>query len=101
MRKEAEYLREVPELVPRLDRGFHEYVHRNSPAVPLLGYFALSGVAKYFEPVRHDTLATIDNLMGAIESSTMHWNTHDIDKRLGELAVEALEIQRHLLEGEI
>ena len=99
--KGAESLRETPELIPTIDRRLHEYIHRNSAIIPLLGHYALDYVNSKFQPVEGDTLASIDSLMETIESAGMHWKAHPIEQKLGELAVEALEIQRHLLEGEI
>lgn len=99
--KGAEKLRETPELIVTIDRRLHEYIHRNSTAIPLLGHYALDYVNSKFRPVEGDTLASLDSLMDTIESSTTHWKAHPIERGLGELAVRALEIQRHLIDGEI
>lgn len=101
LRPQAERLRETSELVPSIDVDLHNYIHRNSTAIPLLGHHALDYVSNSFKPVDGDTLASLDSLMETIESSGTHWRAHPIEQELGELAVRALEIQRHLLEGEI
>lgn len=99
-RDEALYLRERPELVPRLDRDAHEELHRVAPEVPLLGHHALAAVHRLYEP-GDDTMGSLDNLMGAIEKSAHHRKAHRVERLVAEAALEALDIQRAILRGNI
>lgn len=100
-RPQAAALRERPELIPTIDRAVHEELHHVSPAVPLLGYYALNRVTQLYEPVRGDTLASIDNLQFAIEQAGRHRKAHRVERGIAELAVEALSIQKAVLRGNI
>jgi hypothetical protein len=101
LRPEGMYLRNIPELVPRLDYNIHhDQLHRSCPAVPMLGYHALARVASRFKPVPGDTLASVDKLAISIESSLRHPKTHEIEREQGRLAIWALELQKpYLKEG--
>ena len=100
-RQQAADLRERPELVPRIDRSVHEELHRIAPAVPLLGYYALCRVNKLYEPVPGDTIASMDNLLFAIEDAGKHPKAHRVERAIAGLAIEALEIQRAVLRGNV
>lgn len=99
-RGEAFELRERPELVPRMDRDAHEELHRIAPEVPLLGYHALAAVHRTYEP-GDGTMNSLDNLMGAIEKSARHRRSHRVERLVAEAALEALDIQRAILRGNI
>jgi len=89
---EARQLRNEPSLIPRIDRDAHNELHANCPAVPLLGYHTLNRVVKDFYPQR-TTLASIDDLLFAIENAARHEKAHPIESKLAFLAIEAIELQ--------
>lgn len=97
-RPEARLLRETPSLVPRIDRELHNEIHRNCPPIPLLGYHALVRTLKAFEPTT-DTLDTMGRLQAAIELSGKHPKSHRIERELGDLAVQAIDLQKPYLKG--
>jgi len=98
LRPQAQELREHPSLVPSLDRDVHEELHAACPAVPLLGYNALSKVAKNWYPQR-DTLRSMDELMYAIGQAAKHPLMHDIERDQAHLTIEAIHIQKPFVEA--
>lgn len=81
-----------------LDRQVHEELHRNTPQVPLIGYYALVRTLRDVNPTK-DPLHDIDDLTRAIEQSTKHYRTHPIERELGMLAVEAIQLQKPFILG--
>lgn len=92
-RPEARRIRETPELIVRMDRERHNELHSKCPAVPLLGYHALVRVNSDFEPVPGDTLATIDNVLLAMDKASKHPKAHYIERASTALSIWALELQ--------
>lgn len=99
-REEAHALRERPELMPRIDRDVHEELHRVAPEVPLLGYHALAAVNRLYVP-GDDTMGSVDNLMSAIEQAANHRRSHRVERAVAAAAIEALDIQRAILRGNV
>lgn len=93
-RPESKVLRRSESLIVTLDRDTHNELHKHCPSIPALGFYALQRVNRDFEPVYNDKLASVDNLMLAIEESAKHPKTHEIERRLAGLAVWALDLQR-------
>lgn len=100
-RPEAKALRQTPSLVPRIDRDVHEYLHRETPGVPLLGYHALIRVRRDFEPAPGDTLESLHRLMASIDKAGAHERAHPIESDIALLAIECLTLQRNILRGNI
>lgn len=100
-RDEALALREQVDLVPYMEREAHNELHRVAPEVPLLGWHALQSVNRLYEPEHGDTLGSIDNLMFAIEGAANHRKAHRVERVVASAALEALEIQRAILRGNI
>ncbi len=96
LRAESKYLREQPSLIPLMDMDIHSELHQNCPPVPMLGYYALNSIVSNFHP-HSNTLISMDRLMGAMEQSTRHKNTHPIERELAALAIEAVELQRYFI----
>lgn len=93
LRADARTLRETPTLIPVLDRDLHETLHANTPPVPLLGFYALrSTLANFQEGVT--PLQSMDNLMFAIEAAGKNPRTHPLERSLGDLAIQAIDLQR-------
>lgn len=97
--KTAKRLRDTPELVPRIDRQLHNEIHRQAPAVPLLGYHALYRVSRDFETAE-TSWESLENLMRVIEQASRSPKSHRIESQLALLAVESLDIQRVILKSE-
>ena len=76
-----------------IDRDTHQELHRDTPSVPLLGHVALFRVLNTIQPVReprHD----IDDLLFAIDKAVMRTSVHPVERDLGYLAMEVIELQR-------
>lgn len=96
LRPEARDIREHPSLIPALPREVHNSIHEHCPPVPLLGYHALKRVGRLWVPNR-DTLQSVDNLLFAIEEAHDDPRCHGIEKSLGFLSMQAIELQRPFL----
>ena len=96
LRPEAKAIREHPSLVPTLPREVHNEIHKTCPPVPMLGYHALKRTVGLWTP-RHDTMESLDNLMFAIEQSISDVRAHPIERQLGRLTVQAIDLQRPLI----
>lgn len=88
--KEAKELRNS--YVYRIDREIHDDIHKYCPPVPLLGYYALTSVLRNVKPTG-EPIRDIDELSSAIELSTKHHRVHPIERDLGELSIQALQLQ--------
>ena len=91
-RPSALALRLTPDLIPRLDRGVHNALHRACPAVPLIGHVALERVASSFRG-GSDIFSSIDRLMLSIEQAGKRPKVHDIDAELCRLAAYSISLQ--------
>lgn len=100
LRPQGLYLRQQPTLIPRMERPVHDELHRIAPPVPLLGYFALLHVDGLFKPAS-DTLGSLDNLMLAIDKASRHERARPFEAKLAQLAIEALDMQRDFLRGNV
>lgn len=100
LRPESRMIRETPSLVPLMDRGIHTELHKHCPTVPVLGYHALMLVARDYNPT-DDTFESIDNLMLAIESAAKHPRAHELERRMADIVVESLELQRPFIRAGI
>lgn len=100
LRPESAALRGDPSLIPLIDRTVHEELHRVSPAVPLLSYHVLVRVLNLYEPQR-DVIDSMDNLMLTIDHAARHRRAHRVERGIANLAIEALDIQRAVLRGNL
>ena len=92
-RPQGTALREVPSLIPQMDRAYHEELHAACPPVPMLGYYALMIVQSTFNE-GHNTLSSMDNLMASIEWAAENPRTHELESELCYLAIRAIDLQR-------
>lgn len=88
----AKRVRNTHELIPLMDIEVHEELTKNCPVVPLLGYKALQLVVAEFRPTG-ETLSTLDKLLMAINEVCSNPNIHYLERQLGQLAMDSLEIQ--------
>lgn len=94
LRPEARALREnFQTLIPRIERSEHNETHANCPAIPLLGHQALLRTLAHFQE-GDTTLQSMDNLMNSMEFAAKHPKAHEVEKRLAELAVWAVDLQK-------
>lgn len=100
LRAESRMIRETPSLIPLMERGAHTELHKHCPAVPVLGYHALMRVARDFDP-SPDTFESLENLMFAIESAARHPRMHELERRMADIAIESLDLQRPFIRAGI
>lgn len=93
LRLESRTIRATPELIPLMDRGWHNELHRQCPAVPALGRIAAFRVLREFDVERGDTFQTLDNLCFAIEESSKSPKAHRIERSVNDLVIDALRLQ--------
>ena len=99
-RYESKILRQTKSLIPYIDIELHRSLHKELPIVPLLGYHALQRVLYTFEPTC-STTQSIDNLLFSIEEAINHSKTHPIERELGFLTIQAIELEKDYLKGNI
>lgn len=97
-RPESKILRQTPILVPEMYVEWHNELHANCPAVPLLGRYALTQVFNEFTPTKN-TLTSLDKLLVAIDHASQHKKAHPVERDLGQLTIRALELQRPFLKA--
>lgn len=97
LRPQAKSLRESPGLIQPLVWSDHNYLHTRVEPIPLLGYHALCATLREYNDVPGDTIASMDNLLFAIEKSNHGRQVKPIERSLGELTMEALEHERDIL----
>lgn len=100
LRPQSLYIRESPSLIPLMERDAHTALHAECPAVPVLGYHALARIVRDFDP-SDDVFRSIDSLMTAIETSAAHPKAHELERKLAEIAVQSLELQRPFIRAGI
>lgn len=99
LRPKARAIREHPSLIVNMPRALHNEIHATCPAVPLLGYAALDIVQTNWDPDPNH-LKSMDNLLFAIDTVSIHPKAHQIERALAQLAGQAVELQRpYIIEG--
>lgn len=92
-RKDYKELRQKHGLIPKIDEEVHRELHENCPAIPTLGYQAIKHILRnYDDTSSYDK--NITNLIRCIEEANDHPKAHRIQKEIGHLAMEALDLQR-------
>lgn len=89
-------LREQSSLIFTISRENHERIHKETPPVPLLGYYALLSTLHNYEPA-YNPVKDIDGLCGAIEKATRTPRAHQIERDLAGLAIEAIQLQKPII----
>ena len=95
---DGKWLRQQHTLIPTLERDVHEAIHKECPAVPLLGYRALHIVRGLYKP-RETVLGSVDALTMAFQQAEHARDMHHIDSRLCQLAIQAIRLQIPYLRG--
>ena len=96
LRPEGLYLREHAGLRVDLPVPRHNEMHRRVALVPLLGVHALQRVASDYKPSQ-SLHQNIDRFVFLTERALKHPNCHNIEKKLGELTIEAVLMQQEVL----
>lgn len=86
-------LRANPWLIMPLDEQTHRELHREIPTIPLLSPQMGMLVLREFEPVQGNYVASMYALMGTIGEAIKHPRAKPIEKAIGELTIDALELQ--------
>lgn len=94
---DGKLLRRQHMLIPRLEPSIHKLVHDEVSIVPILDRHTMRTTARNFYPVRNDTLASLDNLMLAIEEASQNPKLGQVEKALAQLCIWGLEAQKPLI----
>lgn len=95
----AKTLRTTRSLIPRIDREWHEAIHHDLPAVPMLGSYALRRTLTGFDPTG-DTIRDIEGLARSMDRATK--GSHRLERELAGLAIENITAQRpYIIDGMI
>lgn len=79
-------------LIIPMDREVHNELHRNTSAVPVIGYHAIQLVRKNFE--QGDThLETVDNLLSSLDHVEKSTKLSKTERALAAIALECVEDQ--------
>lgn len=92
LRPEPRKLRELPSLVPNIDRGVHDELHNHCPAVPVLGICAMQRIAQEVRDTG-DTYKTLDQLFLAVERAGRHPKAKPLERELGQLMIHTIQLQ--------
>lgn len=95
-RVSSRMLRSIPSLIPEIDRDVHEYLHRTTPPVPVPSFYTLDETAKLFIPTG-DFFQDVDGLCRSIDFVTNYPKSFRIERELGGLTIEVLQMQKNIL----
>lgn len=85
-------LRQSMGLIAALDGEVHTALHNACPAPPPLDVHVAQQTAHLYQP-HPNPLIGIDNFRYAVEQAIRHPRTHDIERQLGMLTIEAVTLQ--------
>lgn len=80
-------------LIMPLDEQVHRALQDEIPVVPVLGHNTAQKVLRDFEPVAGNYIASMFALMGTINEAGKHPRARPIERELGQLTINALELQ--------
>jgi hypothetical protein len=83
-----------------LEHDTHKELHKATPTVPLLGYFALYRVARDFRGDSRDYLGNIEEIQRVIEEAGKSPKAHYVERQVGELAIHVLELQKPFIRND-
>ena len=96
-RKESGLLRRMNSLIVPIDRLSHNEIHKECPSVPVLGHYAVLRTLRDYLP-GNDAMESIDNLLFSMEDAIDHPRMHPLERTLGELTMQAIELQRPFIQ---
>lgn len=80
-------------LIMPLDEQTHRALHVDIPALPLLSPNSAQSVLRDFRPVAGNYIASMFSLMEAIGDANRHPRATPIEKEIGGLLINGLELQ--------
>ena len=80
-------------LIMPLEEQTHRELQTDIPTVPVLSFNSGQNVLKNFRPVAGNYIASLFALIEAITDSNRHPKATPIEKQLGALTINALELQ--------
>jgi hypothetical protein len=86
-------LRNSMGLVALIDVEAHKELHRSCPPVPPLSPYVAQRARNLYIPSPHP-LRGIDGYLTAVQEAVQHPSTHEIERRMAELTMQAVEIQK-------
>lgn len=92
--KETKALRCARWLIPRIEHDPHAEIHKAVSIVPVLDYHMARRVLKEFYQVPNDYMATMDNLLFAVEEAMHNPKAGEIERGLGKLFIASIELQK-------
>lgn len=87
-------LRSKAGLIIPLDREYHEALHREVAMVPPLNYNFGAAVLRLYRDNPDDHVRSVENLMRATQEAMTHPRMSVLERALGGLVINALEMQR-------
>lgn len=87
-------LRENQWLKPPLYDDAHDRLHRAVGVVPLPDHAFAESILNRFKPVYGDYFASVDNLLFAIEGAAIGRHIDGIQRELGHLMIQAIDLQK-------
>lgn len=87
-------LRQNRWLIALIDPDSHRALHQAIATVPVLDHYMAERVNRDFMPVRGDHLRTMDELCFSIDSATRHPKAGVIERGIGQLVIEAVQLQK-------
>jgi hypothetical protein len=73
----------------------HDDLHKNTPGVPVIDIYMARRVKSIMirEGIPNDPFAAIDNYCYAIEQASLSPKTYELERTVGEMAIEAVRLQ--------
>ena len=90
--KDNNKLRSKQGLIAPIEVAVHRELHRECPAPPPLDVFTAQRVNRLYVP-HPNPLQGIDNFRFAVEQAIRDPRSHDIERQVGMLAIEAVTLQ--------
>lgn len=91
-------LRQDPSLIVRMHVDPHAALHKHVSMVPLMEYNMSGRVRRAYEGDIDDPLHSIDLYMKAVEDACKHPKANELDRRIGELIIYAMDMQRPFIQ---
>lgn len=96
--KESRSLRRALGMIALIDHDSHDELHRACPGVPPLDIFTAQRVSKLFTP-HPDPLKAIDRFSQSVETAMLHPRSHQIERQMAGLTIEAVRLQIPFIKG--
>jgi len=90
--KDSKALRRSLGMIALLDHDPHDALHRACPGVPPLDIYMAQRVGSLYVP-HTDPLIGIDNYSFAVEKAMASPKSHEIERRMAALTIEAVRLQ--------